>query len=289
MLDWNDLRTFAEVARRGSLSAAARAMNVHQTTIARRLAAAEAALGAALFLRTTRGVTLAPAGTRLLGSLHPLVDEIDSIARKASAQIGPVRVAVTDNGARILAAHALSRWRRDTTPIELELLPGNAPVDLARGEADLAIRVIAPAEANLVRQRLGEVQYALYASRAYLDHAPSWRDGGAAQWILVPSGELGSGPEATWLAEHAREAQVALRASNHITIATACEHGAGACVLPTNLASFHAGLVRVRKLPEIPGRAVWLVMHRDARKEPHIRQVAARVATAMRDSLQRAA
>jgi DNA-binding transcriptional LysR family regulator len=286
VLDWNDLRTFAEVARRGSLSAAARALGVHQTTVARRLAAAEDALGAPLFLRSTRGLALAPAGTRLAASLGPLVDVVDDVARQAADRTRhPVRVAATDNGARILAARIVARLAGEDPPVELELITGNAVVDLARNEADLAVRVIAPAEPSLVRQRLGENRYALYASREYLGGAPPWRDEGAGHRILVPSAELASGPEARWLAEHARAARVACRASSHTTLAVASEHGAGLCVMPTNLAAFHPRLVVVRRLPEIPERPVWLVIHRDARKEPRIRRVAELVATAMRAAL----
>jgi DNA-binding transcriptional LysR family regulator len=106
--------------------------------------------------------------------------------------------------------------------------------------------------------------------------------------VLVPSAELAAGPEASWLHEHARAAHVACRASNHVTLATAGEHGAGLCVMPTNLAVFHPRLVVVRRLPEIPERPVWLVMHRDARKEARVRHVAAVVAEAMREALRRA-
>jgi DNA-binding transcriptional LysR family regulator len=287
MLDWNDLRTFAEVARRGSLSAAARVLQLHQTTVARRLDAAERALGVPLLLRSTRGITLAPAGTRLLAQLHPLVDAIDDVARKATGETAPVRVAVTDNGARILAAYAIPELGRGANHVEIELVSSNAVADLARGEADVAIRVVAPTDASLVRQRLGAVRYGLYASRAYLDGAAAWRDGGADQSVLVPGAALADGPEARWLAEHARDANVALRASNHVTLAIAAEHGAGLCVMPTDLAAFHPGLVRVRRLAEIPERPVWLVMHRDARKEPRIRRVADHVADAIRKALRR--
>jgi DNA-binding transcriptional LysR family regulator len=285
MVDWNDLRTFAEASRRGSLSAAARALGVHQTTVARRIAAAEHALGAPLFLRSTRGLSLAPTGARLKSSLEPLVDLIDDIARRAADRsTAPVRIAVTDNGARILAARVVPALGE----LAIELMSGNAPADLARGEADLAIRVLAPAEPNLVRRRLGAVRYGLFAARTYLDAAPPWRDNGAGQRVLVPSAELADGPEASWLHEHARDAHVACRASNHLTLAIAGEHGAGLCVLPTNLAPFHPRLVLVRRLPEIPDRPVWLVTHRDARNDRRIRRAAELVAHAMADALRRA-
>jgi DNA-binding transcriptional LysR family regulator len=286
MLDWNDLRTFAEVARRGSLAAAARALGVHPTTVARRLSGAEDALGSPLVLRSPRGLTLAPAGARLLTSLEPLVDVIDDVARRAARSAAqPVRIAATENGARNLAAGALPLLARLRPAIEIELLSGNRVLDLARGEADLALRVVAPEGGELIARRLGEVRYGLFAGAAYLRSAPPWRAGGAGHRVLAPAAELAAGPEARWLAEHAREAQVALRASSHVTLAVAAEHGAGVCAIATDLARHHPRLALLRRLPEIPGRVVWLVRHRDSARDPRIARVAAIVAQVIRDVL----
>lgn len=270
-LDWNDLRTFAEVARQGSLAGAARTLGVHSTTISRRIAAAEEALGSPLFLRAGKGLVLASAGSRVLAALDPLVDAVDDVARRASRhEDAPIRIAVTENGARLLAAFALPRLAAQSPPLEVELFAGNDVMDLNTGQADLAIRTVEPTSSNLVRRRLGTSHYGLYATTTYIANAPPICKGLAGHNIVVPGGELARSPAASFFAEHGTKANVALRCSSLIALASAAEAGVGLVALPTNLAIFHAGLTLVRYLDEIAPHTVWLVMHHDARRNPRV-------------------
>lgn len=290
MLDWNDLRTLAEVARRGSLASAARALGVHPTTIARRISAAEDALGAPLFLRGGKTLTLTPAGSRIVASLDPLVEAVDDVARRAARKSDlPVRIAATENGARILTRHALPILLREEPTIDVEILAGNELLDLGRGEADLAIRVVEPSASDLVRKRLGTSRHGLYASPGYLAKAPPLVEGFAGHTILAPAGPLAQIGEARYLAEHASKARVGLRCSSLVALAVAAEEGGGLVVLPTNLAEFHPALVLVRRLHEIEPRAIWLVMHRDARRDPRVRHVASVVERVTREAFSSAA
>lgn len=289
-LDWNDLRTFAEVARGGSLTAAARALGVHPTTIARRMAAAEEALGTPLFLRAGKKLVPAPAGARVLSALDPLVEAVDDVARRASKRDDmPIRIALTENGARQLATFAVPVLLAETPPIEVELLAGNTVIDLSKGQADFALRVMEPTSGDLIRRRLGASYYGLYASAAYLKKAPRVSEGLEGQSIVVAGGELARSPEARYMAEHGGKARVALRCSSLLALAVAAEAGAGLVVLPTNLAIFHTALSLVRYLDEIPARPAWLVMHRDVRKDIRITHTAKIVGDIMSDVLKRSA
>jgi DNA-binding transcriptional LysR family regulator len=279
MLDWNDLHTFACVARAGSLTAAGEALGLHPTTVARRLAAAEAALGAPLFLRSQKAWSLTPRGRLLLGSLSPLVDAVDAVARRAGQGAGvPVRIALTENGARLFAARIAGAL--SAADVDVELVVGNGVVDLGRGDADFAVRVVAPEDPDLVRRRIGSIRHGVYASSSYRRRAPSFAPGWPGHDVLVPSGVLARGPEATFLGAHAAQARVVLRADSHVALAHAAEAGLGLAVLPTNLAGFHPGLSLWRRLPEIPVRAVWLVMHRSFRGDARLRRAAALVTDA---------
>lgn len=285
VLDWNDLRTLGEVARQGSLSEAARALGLHPTTVGRRVAAAEQALGRKLVLRQgRRGSSLTPTARELVAALLPLLDTVDRVAARASVGDAPVRLAATPNGARILAARLPLEALREQG-VTIELAASNRAVDLARGEADLAIRLVDVDEPSLVRRRLGAVRYGLFASERYLVAHPVRRldDGLAGHRVLSPSRELASGPEARWLAEHASSARVALRASDLLVLAEAAARGEGLVVLPANLAALHP-LNCARRL-DIPPRAVWLVYHQDLRRDPRIRLAADAVAEAVVASL----
>jgi DNA-binding transcriptional LysR family regulator len=275
MLDWNDLRTFAEVARRGSMAAAARVFKLHPTTIARRVEAAEESLKSPLFLRSGKTLSLSPMGERLLSTLGPLVDVIDDAARRSVQTEAPIRIAATENGARVLASRALPQLL--SKKIEVELLSGNLVVDLTKGEADLALRLIAPEHPSLISKRLASVSYGLYASHGYIKKMPKLEEGFPGQTILLPTRELSSGPEARYLAEHAHAARVGLRASHHVTLAVAAEESCGLAVLPRNVSIFHPKLHLLKKLTDIPGRPIWLVMHKDARKDQRIKQVATEI------------
>jgi DNA-binding transcriptional LysR family regulator len=290
MLDWNDLRTFSEVARRGSMSGAARALGLHPTTVARRIEAAEAAIGAPLLLRSGRRSIPSPAGAALLASLEPLVDALDEAARRAArGGEGPVRIATTENGARVLAARVVPRLLAERPPIEVDLLSSNAVVDLTRGEADLAIRTVEPTEPSLTRRRLGQTFYGLYAGGTYTPGAAASKGHLDGEVVLLPSGELARLPEARSLVAAGARTRIGLRCNSLLALATAAEAGAGLVVLPTNLAVLHPGLRLVRILDEIPPRAVWLVWHADAAKSPRIRRAAEFVAAIVTEQLAAAA
>lgn len=289
MLDWNDLRFAHAVARGGSLSAAARALGVHQATVGRRLDALEAALGLTLFVRAATGVSVTPDGAVVLASIDELSGALARFERGArdgrAGLAGLVRVAVTEATARMLVEAALPALLAAHPALSLELVPSNAATDLARGDADLAVRLLDPGE-GLVARRLGQVRYGLYASAAYLRaHPLPWPEGLAGLEVLQPSRELARGPEAAWLAAHAHAARRRLSASSLVTLAHAVEAGLGACPLPTNLAALHPGARLVRALPEVPPRSAFLVIHPSLRRVARVRAVAAAVAEALRRRL----
>ncbi len=272
MLDWNDLQTFAAVVRAGSVAAAAQTLGVHPTTVARRLASAEEALGAPLLLRSGRRLTLSPGGQQLQAAIAPLFELVEQVARRAGQAALPIRIAVTENGARLVASQVAASLVRDA--IDVELIGGNPVLDLVRGDADFAIRVVAPEHPDLIRRRIGAVSYGLFASAAYLKRCPDFEPGWPGHQILLPSGELSKGPEAGFLAIHATAARVGLRANSHVALAHAAEASLGLVVSPMNLAHFHPRLVRVRPLPEIPVRPIWLVMHKSFRQDARLRRAA---------------
>src|SRR5439155_13595861 len=115
---------------------------------------------------------------------------------------GVVRVATTEAFARILAHHGLLGVRDDHPGVIVELLAGNRPADLGRGEADLAIRLAALRQPALRGRCLATMGVALFAAPEYL-RVRGFVDAEtdlAGHDVLLPSGELEQLPEARWLA-----------------------------------------------------------------------------------------
>src|SRR3954466_6276404 len=115
-VDWDGVRYFRAVAAAGTLSAAARALRVEHTTVARRIEALEVELGARLFLRNPRGYVLTKVGEAVLESANAMNEQLDRAVRLAGGQDvemqGIVRIATADALATHMVVPALSPLRR---------------------------------------------------------------------------------------------------------------------------------------------------------------------------------
>lgn len=292
MLDWNDLRFLLAIHRARTLTAAARELRVSQPTVSRRLAALEEAFGARLFLRGSEGYALTAAGRRLLDTVEPLAEQLARVERsgveEAGAVTGTVRVAVTEMTAVQLVEGALGPLLAAHPGLTIDLVADNQTADLARGEADLAVRLVRPDTADLVRRRLGVMRFGLFAARSYLARAPALTAPGlAGHRVVKPVRGLGRGPEAAWLEEHAPRAVAAVWADSAHVALRAAAAGLGLAVLSDALAGHAPALVCARALTEIPPREVWLAYHRDARALARVKRVAEAIDAHLRASLLR--
>lgn len=169
--DWNLYASFREVMRQGSLSAAARALGLTQPTLGRHVAALEAALGAALFTRSPQGLT--PTAAAL--ELSPRVEEMHAAARAAaraisggpSGESGVVRITASEIVGGVVLPPILTAFRETHPGIIVELTLTNRNEDLLRRDADIAVRMVRPAQSALVARRIGAVAIGLFAHRRY--------------------------------------------------------------------------------------------------------------------------
>jgi DNA-binding transcriptional LysR family regulator len=166
--------------------------------------------------------------------------------------------------------------------VEIEILTSNDPVDLAKREADLALRLVRPHDPALVIRRVATFSYAVYASREYVARrgAP---EGGELRGhsLVLGTRELGASPEWTCTDWVAQGVHVALRTNGLTPLRSAIEAGIGVGVLPQVTGESRASLVRVAELPGAPKRHAYLVRHRDA-NSPNIQRVATAVAAVMK-------
>jgi len=280
MIDWDDLRVFLAVGRRGTLAKAASALGINATTVGRRLEKLEETAGARLFDRTPDGYALTSAGRDLLPRAERMEAEALALERAVRGadqrEAGTVRLSVTEMlGTRFIAPH-LPRLRSRHPEIILDLSCTSRAVSLARREADIALRLSEPKEDNLVVKRLSQIDLGLYASRRYLEargtpKAPVRRLNGHD--VLMFADARPFALENDWFSSLLGDARVAMRSDSVSSIMSAAVGGLGIALIPRVVADAEPSLVHIptRDAPE--PRIVWQAVHRDLARSARVRAV----------------
>lgn len=272
LTDWDHVRTFLGVVDAGSVSAAARAMQVEHTTVARRIDALEQQLGLRLFDRLPRGWALTAEAQAIVPTARAVETQMFALLSAAQAEVplaGTVRVSAPPALVSCLLAQALPAALARHPQIGLELLAETRTADVQRREADIAIRYRKPEAPGLVAKSLGTVRYALYAAPQYA--ARRAREGAWA--YLGFDASLKDTPQSVWLERHAQGQRCAMRSNDLLALAAAARDGLGAAVLPSYVAQHVRGLERL-DVPCPVQRKLWLVMHEDVRRAPRVRATA---------------
>lgn len=285
-MNWDDLQIFLAVARAGQLQSAGRSLGRDRTTVGRRLLALERRLQVELFVRTREGLRLSPAGQLALAHAERMEREARAVVDQAAppAEIaGTVRIAVTEALAPSLVERGVLELLERHPALRLELLAGNRRVDLAAGEADLAVRVDPIAGPQLKVRCLVRSAVALFASPRYLERhgRPASPRRLAGHALLLPGGELSHLPEGRWLAAQPGT-RVALSSNSFPALVTAARAGAGVVALTGAWGEREEGLERLFDVPGLPPRALWLATTAAAARRPACRAVIDQLALAFR-------
>jgi DNA-binding transcriptional LysR family regulator len=169
---WDLWRSFLAVMRQGSLSGAARALGATQPTLGRHVEALESGLGLALFTRSQGGLSPTPAALALLSQAEAMEAAAAALRRSAdgarSEAGGTVRITASEiMGAEVLP-DILAGLQQAHPALVVELVLSNRTDDLLRRDADIAVRMVRPAQEALIAQHLGDVRLGLYAHQRYL-------------------------------------------------------------------------------------------------------------------------
>jgi DNA-binding transcriptional LysR family regulator len=271
MPGWDDVRFFLEVSRAGTLAGAARKLGVDYTTVGRRIRAMEQDLGTTLFERRLDRFMLTEAGEAIRAAGEQMEEAALALERRALGAdrtlSGVVRVATTDALAQILVLPAILALRDRHPEIRVHLLTGTARLDIARREADVAIRYVRPATADLISRRLAGVAAAYYGSIAYLAKHPPPPPGGSLH-----------GYEAVATAEGLRswarplpDVRVVLRANSMSALVQGVLLGLGIGALHCWMAARHAELRRVWPDEPLEHDDLFLVLHKDVQRTGRVR------------------
>ena len=172
-MDWDKLRIFHAVADAGSLTHAGDRLNLSQSAVSRQIRALEEALNATLFHRHARGLILTEQGELLFDATVAMAKRLDAATariRDSEEEVfGELRVTTTFGFGTLWLAPRLTKLYEKYPHLKIDLMLEERVLDLPMREADVAIRMKEPSQADLVRKKLMSVQMLLYASRAYLD------------------------------------------------------------------------------------------------------------------------
>jgi DNA-binding transcriptional LysR family regulator len=279
MFDWNDARYFLAVAESGSTLSAGRALHVSQTTVARRIAALEEALGLELFDKRRAGYALTSAGETLLVEARHVQTSALAMAEIAAAQkregTGTVRLTAEESFV-VSVLPPMLRDLRDLHPgIVIELDASEEVRDLEAGAADVAIRITKKLEGGgLVGRRVGEDLWTVYCSRDYAEAhgAPRNRRELAAHPLIGGGGGSIGRYYSAWLKDNGLEHAIAMTHGTVTGLLSAVRSGLGCAALPCTVAELDEALVRC--LPPAAGmREVWLLTHERMRHTPRVRIV----------------
>ncbi|WP_417451122.1 LysR family transcriptional regulator [Kordiimonas sp.] len=276
MFDWNDLRYFLELGRRGTLSAAALRLGVDHTTVARRIAALEDQLDVSLFDRENRAYHLNENGRRLLAHAEKMEAGsfalLDEIAPAPGGPSGTVRLATPEAfGSQFLARHCMS-FHNHNPGIALELVAETRSLNFSRRDADAAITLAPPSHGRVVSEKIADYRLRLYAAPSYLQrHPPIVRLPDLKQhhfiWYVEDLLPL---PELQMLDKAISDPTVIFRTTSVTGQAHAAEAGLGIALLPCYLADRMKGLTTVLPNELSVLRDLWLVVHAELRPELHI-------------------
>ncbi len=277
--DWSLVRSFLAVLDAGSLTGAARRTGALQPTLSRHIAELEGQLGAPLFERTGRGVVPTAVALAIVEAARSMQDGADSLARSLAGQrqatTGVVRITTSQVAASHLLPPILAELQRLEPGIQVELVASNALTNLLRREADIAVRMVRPAQSSLVARKIGEIGIGAYAHVSYL------------AWAGVPRGPdellehrlVGMDTDDTLIRGFAAMGiaiardRFAVRTDDHLAYGRLVGAGAGIGFLANYNAAQLPGLQRLLPQLRIPALPCWLAVHREIRSSRVVRRV----------------
>lgn len=276
-INWDNLRYFLAVAETGSLSAAARRLQVAQPTVGRRLQSLEQDLGARLFEHFSHGYRLTALGEHLLAEAVTMERAALSIERRAAGaeqQIaGPVRLATTE-GLGYWLSSKLPLLQARHPRLELELLIDMSLADMLRRQADVALRVGGPGSDELVGRCIGQVSFGLFAAPAYLAVAgePRSLEDLSTHTLIESTGVIADLLQVRQLRAAAQGAKISLRCNQLTVQLAAARAGLGLIALPVYYQLIGAGELRqILTQAFAPQRELWLLSHPDLRASARVR------------------
>ena len=273
MYEWSDLRYFLAVAREGSTLAASRALGTSQSTVQRRLTELERKLDCKLFERHVGGYRLTEFGQQMLPHAERVEQAATGFEQQKAAiergETGVIRLTCPEPiMTRLTQSKFLDRFHARHPNFRVEFVMSDKYLDIAKGDADVALRSGDTHDEVLVGKKVADSLWAVYASRDYIErHGQPTSVDDLKHHMLIGFDETMSKHRlATWLAEVAPHAKLAARVNSVLGLVSAAKSGVGVAALPTALGDAEADLVQVIGPVSALRRSWRLLTHPDLRR-----------------------
>lgn len=252
MFDWDDLRYLLALARHGSTLAASRALRVDQSTVQRRIAELERALGCSLVRRQPAGYQLTELGAALLPHAQRVQEAVAAFEQAVTGATreaaGAVRVSCPEPIVqRLVQSGFVERFEAAHPGMRVEFVASDRYVDLMRGDADVALRSGDTDDGELVGRKIGDSLWAVYASARYLaQHGRPRSLAELPQHALIGLDDsMANHRLMAWLRSAAPGGRVVARSNSILGLLQSARAGLGLAALPTAIADAEPDLVRV--------------------------------------------
>lgn len=264
-IDWGDFQFFLAVAEGGSIAEAARRLGVNHSTVLRRIARLESALACRLFDRLPGGYALTPRGNALAARLAGLSEQVDSVQRQLNgldpAIEGVIRISTSDMVAESLLMPLLAQFRRRHPKVQLQLVMNDSPSMVLQRRCDIAVHAAAQAPEGFVARRVGQIEWVVCGSQAYLERTghelPLAQHRRVAVEATLPAQRL------ELLHPCAEPERISLQIDSLLGAADAVAAGLGLAVLPRTLLQARPQLVALHRAEPERNEALWVLMHPD--------------------------
>lgn len=276
---WAELHTAYQVAKLGTVSAAAGALGLHRATINRHIDLLEAELAAKIFVRHARGYGLTDFGVELLQVAQKAEELLDDLAGRAlghNAQLGgEITLTVLPVFARLLFG-PVARFRMEHPGCKVKIL---ATEDLARleyGEAQVALRAgRKPDHDDYVVRPFRSIKLDLYAHQTYVDRKglPRGEHDLAGHDFIMLADASGRPPFASWIKDHVDPSQITVTCTDLGVLYDAVKSGVGLGFLSELEAEAHDGLHRVLTGAPRWHIPLWLVTHVDLHRTEKVQKM----------------
>lgn len=278
MMDWDKLRIFHAVASAGSLTHAGESLHLSQSAVSRQIRALEEALGSTLFHRHARGLILTEQGELLFDATAAISKRLDAAVARIRDSVeevfGELRVTTTTGFGSLWLAKRLPKLYERYPDLTIDLMLEEQVLDLPMREADVAIRMKEPSQADLIRLRLMNIKMRLYAVQSYLDARgiPQTMDELADHRLICQNTRAAQVSAGATLVRELMTHNVAstLTVNNYFGVLQAVLNGLGIGVLPDYVTEDHPQLVRVLPTVESNDVPVYLAYPEELRASRRI-------------------